>query len=213
MESLKKPLLDLAYYDPKSVENQSFLMIPAIMLPLPTYDGDDAWDNPVSQLSSDAKLLYTIMRNRMMASYQDTNLRQFTDNEGHVFIIMRLEEIMLRLHVSKPTAVKLISVLEETGLLRVSRAKNKLTNKNIPNKYYIMDVNSLRSEPKENHFEPECQVKKIDPENQVKNFNPENQVKKIDLENQVKNFDHRLESIPSALQVKNINSRNNNMTI
>lgn len=209
MEKNKKPLLDLNYYDPRSVEKQSFLMIPAIMLPLPDYDSNE-WDNPISRLSSDVKILYVIMRNRMMASYQDSNLHQFTDSDGHVFIIMKLEEIMLRLHVSKPTAVKLIAILEETGLIRVSRAKNKLTNKNIPNKYYIMDVNSLYSDLQAKHLDSESQVKNIDLENQVKKIDLESRVKKFDPENQVKKIDRRLESISSAMQVKIINNRNNN---
>lgn len=186
-------ILTLPYYTPGSIETESFVMIPSVMLPQPlsendpNYDPD--WDNILSKMSSDEKILYGLMRNRMMGSYMDGNLKRFTDDKGRVFIIMSYEEIMMRMHLgSKSTVKKHLDNMQRIGIIEIESGHNSKTGKNQCSRIYVKDVNAIQ---KEN------QVQKMDLENQVQKADPENQVQKSDLEtkytfcaNQVQKVDH-----------------------
>ena len=124
MSKTEEAILKLPYYTPGSIEKESFVMIPAVMLPQPLCeddpDYDPDWDNILSKMSSDEKILYALMRNRMLGSYMEENLKRFTDDKGRVFIIMSYEEIMQRMHFgSKSTVKKHLDNMQRIGIIEI----------------------------------------------------------------------------------------------
>lgn len=90
-------------------------------------------------LSSDAKLAYGILYKRCQLSinsYQKGN-RDYVDENGSVFMVFKVEELMLLLDKSKMTVTKIKKELQEHGLLReVRQGVNK------PNRLYLQLVNA-----------------------------------------------------------------------
>ena len=169
MSKTEEAILKLPYYTPGSIEKESFVMIPAVMLPQPLCeddpDYDPDWDNILSKMSSDEKILYALMRNRMLGSYMEENLKRFTDDKGRVFIIMSYEEIMQRMHFgSKSTVKKHLDNMQRIGIIEIESGYNSKTGKNQCSRIYVKDVNAIKTENQVQKVYPENQVQKADPE-------------------------------------------------
>ena len=84
------------------------------------------------KLSSDAKILYSIMRDRHQLSLQNN----WIDNEGYVFLIYSRENMMEDLQLSDKTITKAVKDLKKHGLIdEVRQGQGK------PNLIYVMTIN------------------------------------------------------------------------
>ena len=127
------------YFYHREGERYSFYMLPKILI----------YDDLFKELSSDAKILYACLLDRIDLS--DKN--GWRDSEGRVYIIFTIEEIMGAINTSNKTAVKILNELEGIGLI-----KRKRQGLGKPNLIYVMDFMS--------GFEVECksytsEVKKV----------------------------------------------------
>lgn len=83
------------------------------------------------KLSSDAKILYSIMRDRHQLSLQNN----WIDNDGYVFLIYSRENMMEDLQLSDKTITKAVKDLKKHGLIdEVRQGQGK------PNLIYVMTV-------------------------------------------------------------------------
>ena len=71
------------------------------------------FENKFSNLSIDAKILYTLMRDRV--SYSIRN--KWEDDDGRVYILFTMSETEKYLGISKNTAIKAHRQLVEAGLI------------------------------------------------------------------------------------------------
>lgn len=74
-------------------------------------------DDEFRKLSSDAKLLYGLLLDRVSLSKKNG----WVDEDGRVYVIYTLENIMLSLNCSDKTATKMLVELEEHGLIERKR--------------------------------------------------------------------------------------------
>lgn len=117
------------YFYHREGERFSFYMLPKILI----------FDDLFKELSSDAKILYVCLLDRIDLS----NKNGWRDSEGRVFIIFTIEEIMKSLNKSNKTAVKIMKELDDIGL--IERKRQGLGK---PNLIYVMDFMTP--------FTPEC---------------------------------------------------------
>lgn len=99
--------LHLNYYYGNEAEQYSFFRIPKVL----------STDHRYSGLSLEAKFLYGLLLDRMGLSAQ----KGWMDREGRVYIYFRLEEIKEQIGCGHNKAVKLLSELEEIGLIERQR--------------------------------------------------------------------------------------------
>ncbi|MBS4881257.1 MAG: replication initiator protein A [Firmicutes bacterium] len=95
--------IQLDYYYGMEAEQYTFYRIPKILLTDPTY----------KTLTASAKLLYTLMLDRMSLSTRNGWL----DEEGRVYIYYRMSEIMSTLCCGHNKAIALYAELEKVGLI------------------------------------------------------------------------------------------------
>ena len=126
MQKKNFKMLNLPYYTPNSLGEQDFYMFPRALITAPI----------IRDISGDAKILYMLMRDRMNLSFRSDNIANFTDNNGHVYIIMTSIEIEDKLHRGKNKVTALKKELIETGLIRVVRRGQTKADL-----IYVMDVN------------------------------------------------------------------------
>ena len=101
--------LNLAYLTPNSAKGYAFYLIPKELI-----------DNPVFDvLDYGSKLLYGLMLNR--ASLSAVNAADFTDENGNLYIIYTIEQVMADMRCARQTAVKMIKLLDEIGLIEKKR--------------------------------------------------------------------------------------------
>ena len=74
-------------------------------------------DDEFRKLSSDAKLLYGLLLDRVSLSKKNG----WVDEDGRVYVVYTLENIMLSLNCSDKTATKMMVDLEEHGLIERKR--------------------------------------------------------------------------------------------
>ncbi|SDB22460.1 Replication initiator protein A (RepA) N-terminus [Streptococcus henryi] len=114
--------------------------------------------SPYCALSSDAKLSYGIFLNRCQLSiysYQQGK-RDYVDENGAVFMIFTVDELMKVLDKSKNTVLKIKKELTQLGLLReVRQGKNK------PNRLYLQNVDAT-TQITEYYDEDNVLLKKVD---------------------------------------------------
>ena len=79
-------------------------------------------------LSNNAKLLYTLLLDRMSLSVANS----WFDDHGKIYIYFTLDEIQSSLNCSRPTAVQLINELDGAGL--ISRRRQGLGK---PDRIYV----------------------------------------------------------------------------
>ena len=95
--------------------------------------------SPYVKLSSDAKLSYGILLNRCQLSIHshESGNSEYVDENGSVFMIYTVSDLMEVLDKSKPTVTKIKKELTEMGLLREVRQGN-----NKPNRLYLQNVDA-----------------------------------------------------------------------
>lgn len=101
--------LNLPYINRSSARAYTFYQIPQIVVDNEYFKGLDGW----------AIILYGIMLNR--ASLSSENYKDFTDEEGNLYIIFTVEEVMKRCNCSSKSAVKYLKQLEDIGLIERKR--------------------------------------------------------------------------------------------
>lgn len=111
------------YYGPEA-EQFVFYRIPKVL-----FEAEG-----VKDISTDAKLLYGLMLDRMQLSAKN----QWLDEKGRVYIYYTVKQIMNSLSCSNKTVTKLLHELEQSGL--ISREKNGLTK---PDRIYVMNFLSM----------------------------------------------------------------------
>ncbi|MFR5505226.1 MAG: DUF6017 domain-containing protein, partial [Lachnospiraceae bacterium] len=95
------------YYYGVQSEQFSFYRIPRLLIK----------DQHFKGLSSDAKLLYGLMLDRMALSMKN----HWLDNENRAYIIYSIDNVMEDLNCSKPTCVKIMKELSTFGLIERER--------------------------------------------------------------------------------------------
>lgn len=168
------------YYYGIEAEQFSFYRIPRQLIK----------DKRFKCLSSDAKLLYGLMLDRMSMSMKNGWL----DKENRVYIIYTIDNIIDDLNNSKPTCVKILKELDCIGLI-----EKKRRGRGAPDIIYVK--NFLNSNPI-NHEDKDLNLdSKSEPSQEVKKFN----FKKS------KNLTSRSKEIlPLEVKKNNSNYNNNN---
>lgn len=131
------------YYGPEA-EQFAFYRIPKIL-----FEAEG-----VKDISTDAKLLYGLMLDRMQLSVKN----QWFDEQGRVFIYFTVNQIMKEMGCASQKAVKLLDELEdEAGLIeREKKGFNK------PNRIYVKNFLSVLRKSKHCDFENQnTEVSKI----------------------------------------------------
>jgi len=101
--------LQLARLKPASARQYDFYLMPKLLIDHEAFDGIDYG----------AKLLYSLMLSR--ASLSATNAQDFTDDNGDLYIIYTVEQVMEHLRCSTKTAVKMLKQLDDIGLIEKKR--------------------------------------------------------------------------------------------
>ena len=99
--------LKFDYYYGVQSEQFSFYRIPRLLIK----------DQHFKGLSSDAKLLYGLMLDRMALSMKN----HWLDNENRAYIIYSISNVMDDINCSKPTCVKIMKELDSFGLIKRKR--------------------------------------------------------------------------------------------
>lgn len=99
--------LKFDYYYGVQSEQFSFYWIPRLLIK----------DQHFKGLSSDAKLLYGLMLDRMALSMKN----HWLDNENRAYIIYSISNVMDDINCSKPTCVKIMKELDSFGLIERKR--------------------------------------------------------------------------------------------
>ena len=95
------------YYYGEEMEQIQFVQMPNELI-----FGEEFVD-----LSSDAKILYCVLRNRMSLSARNN----WKDEEGKVYVIYSIEEIMREFRCSKASAIRLLDELDSKTVLDVRK--------------------------------------------------------------------------------------------
>lgn len=122
--------LELEYLQPNKARNFTYYTIPKPLADNPEFDS----------VEMEAKLLYCQMVERVALSAQ--NADEFTDEQGRLYIIFSIEEIMQLRRCSKPTAVKWVNQLDSIGLI-----EKKRRGQGKPTIIYVKDFSSLKELP------------------------------------------------------------------
>ncbi len=85
----------------------------------------------VEMLTTEAKVLYSLFLSRVFLSIRNKKM----DRNGRIYIIYPINEVMQKLRISKPTAIKRMKELEERGLLERKRRGNTL-----PDLLYVKNI-------------------------------------------------------------------------
>ena len=126
--------MDFDYFYNRDTERFSFYMLPKVLVT------EDLYKN----LSSDAKILYACLLERSSLSFKN----DWIDEQGRVYIVFTVEEIMKMLNKSNKTAVKILNELDANtkGIGLIERKRQGLGK---PNIIYVKDFMSVfRSECK-----------------------------------------------------------------
>ena len=99
--------LKFDYYYGVQSEQFSFYRIPRLLIK----------DQHFKGLSSDAKILYGLMLDRMALSMKN----HWLDNENRAYIIYSISNVMEDINCSKPTCVKIMKELDSFGLIERKR--------------------------------------------------------------------------------------------
>lgn len=106
------------------VEKMPFIRIPKAILT----------DEKYAQLSQGAMLLYGILLDRRSLSERN----DWKDKSGDVFVYCTLETIQVMLKCAHQKAAKLLTELEQAGLIR-----RKIQGLGRPAKIYVVDISAL----------------------------------------------------------------------
>ena len=115
--------LQYQYYYGSDAENFNFFRLPKKLIR----------DKQFRTISSDAKLLYGLLLDRMTLSQKN----RWLDEEGRIYIIYTIEEIAAELYCSQRKAIQLMNELNGIGLI-----KRKRQGMGRPNLIYVMNFNA-----------------------------------------------------------------------
>ena len=116
-------LLNLPYYYGRAGEQYAFFRIPKLLLT----------DERFAEVSTDAKLLYGLLLDRMELSYRNG----WIDEQNRVFIIFTAEEVMSTLHCRSEKAARLFAELDSSkGIGLIERKRQGLGR---PTLIYVKD--------------------------------------------------------------------------
>lgn len=105
------------------------------------------FDSPMfDDISCDAKVLYSIMRDRCILSSKNEEL--FTDEEGRLYIIFKISDIQKHLNCGKTKAKTLLSELRTAGLLKT--VKSNGTDRT--NRIYVMNLRQTGENADDGYF-------------------------------------------------------------
>lgn len=116
----------LPYIVPSKARQYSYFVIPRMLICDPAF----------SELDCTAKLIYSIMLNRLSLSAE--NPKDFTDREGRLYIIYPVDEIASTLQISRPTVIKMVNQLAKMGLI-----VKKRQGQGKPTLIYVMDFTAV----------------------------------------------------------------------
>lgn len=127
--------MEFDYFYKRDLERFQFFMLPKILV----------MGEQFKTISSDAKILYACLFDRISLSAKN----DWLDEEGRIYIIFTIEEIMKTINRSRPTAVKALDELDKnTGGIGLIERKRLGFGK--PNIIYVKDFTSYRDEKLEN---------------------------------------------------------------
>ena len=194
--------INFSYYYGKEAEQFSFFRIPKLLIT----------DKNFSSLSSDAKVLYGILLDRMSLSMKNGWL----DEENKVYIIFTIEEIEETMNFGKNKAINTMKELENFGLIQKKRR-----GLGKPNIIYVMsfliDKNDVpqrklqKEEQEEQSFYPreDCDY----PQEDFSSLEYKNQeVSNINLQKFENQKSRSLENKPQEVSKTNSNKTNINNT-
>ena len=125
---MEKTMFD--YFYANENEQYLFLQLPMMLIK----------DENFKPLTSDAKILYSLLLNRTSLSKKN----DWRDEHGRVYIIYTVDEIMDDLNCCKMKAVKSMKELKAIGLVQTKRQ-----GLNLPNLIYVMNfATELKYQPK-----------------------------------------------------------------
>ena len=172
-------ILQLDYYYGIEAEQFSFYRVPRLLIKDERYRG----------LSSDAKLLYGLMLDRMSLSMKNGWL----DDKNRAYIIYTIDNIMDDLGCSKPTCIKIIKELDsDSGIGLIEKVRRGLGK---PDIIYVKNFSTIaetQEEKKPENADKSTEVKNLYFKKE-KNFTSESketelqEVKKSDFKKE-KNF-------------------------
>ena len=115
------------YYEADNVYGALFFQFPKVLM----------YGEQYKQLSSDAKLAYMVLKDRLEYSLRNN----WVDEEGHVYFIFTNQELMDLFNCSKGKLANVKKELEKAGLLyQKAMHFNPKTGKNEPNHLYLAEL-------------------------------------------------------------------------
>lgn len=169
-------------------------------------------DERFSDISNDAKILYTLLKDRHRLSLKN----HWIDSDGNVFLICRRQTMEQLLHKSNKTTLKIFQELLDCGL--VSEKKN---GKNKPNYIYLHIPETItykEDEYEEDNYIPEEYVEPSEVSNNSTQKTPENDsingtCNLYTSRNHVKITQHDMKNLhvhySNTSNINNTNSKNN----
>lgn len=112
---------------------------------------DLVYSESFRDLSSEAKLLYSIMLRRVGLSFKNG----WADSQGKTYIIITLSEVMEIFHCANQKATKVFNELEEYGLIERARQ-----GQGRPNLVYVKDFASSANEKLQTHANHDSRIMK-----------------------------------------------------
>ena len=177
--------IKFSYYYGKEADQYSFFKIPKILYT----------DSIFKTLSSDAKVLYAILLDRMSLSMKNGWL----DEENKVFIIFTIDEIEETMNIGRNKAINIMKEIQDFGLIEKKRRGLGKPN--------IIYVKSFLVETKEENRTAEEETK------DARSLNVKFQeVPKTNLQKFEKQTSRNLENKPQEVSKTNCNKTNTNKT-
>lgn len=177
--------IKFSYYYGKEADQYSFFKIPKILYT----------DSIFKTLSSDAKVLYAILLDRMSLSMKNGWL----DEENKVFIIFTVDEIEETMNIGRNKAINIMKEIQDFGLIEKKRRGLGKPN--------IIYVKSFLVETKEENRTAEEET------NDARSLNVKFQeVSKANLQKFEKQTSRNLENKPQEVSKTNCNKTNINKT-
>ena len=177
--------IKFSYYYGKEADQYSFFKIPKILYT----------DSIFKTLSSDAKVLYAILLDRMSLSMKNGWL----DEENKVFIIFTIDEIEETMNIGRNKAINIMKEIQDFGLIEKKRRGLGKPN--------IIYVKSFLVETKEENRTAEEEI------SEDRSLNVKFQeVSKANLQKFEKQTSRNLENKPQEVSKTNCNKTNTNKT-
>lgn len=177
--------IKFSYYYGKEADQYSFFKIPKILYT----------DSIFKTLSSDAKILYAILLDRMSLSMKNGWL----DDENKVFIIFTIDEIEETMNIGRNKAINIMKEIQDFGLI-----EKKRRGLGKPNIIYVKNFLVETMEENSTVREETCEDRSLNDKFQ--------EVSKVNLQKFEKQTSRNLENKPQEVSKTNCNKTNINKT-